>query len=138
LLGTYYGGNGQTTFALPDLRSRVPMHAGTFQGNSYTQGEMAGVEQVTLDLNTLPAHSHTFLGTAGDANDTQPDEGTALAKIQQASAPGDPYYAPDTTPQPLNFNSLGIVGNNQPHSNLQPYLTINWCICMFGIYPSRN
>ena len=138
LLGTMYGGNGQTTFALPDLRSRVPMHAGTFLGGSYTQGEQAGEEQVTLAITAMPGHNHTFLGTANDANDTQPDEGTALAKIAQASAPGDPYYAPDTTPQPLTPSSLGMAGGSQPHANLQPYLTINWCICLFGIFPSRN
>jgi microcystin-dependent protein len=139
LLGTMYGGNGQTTFALPNLQSRVPMHAGTFLGGSYAQGQQAGEEQVTLAITTLPGHNHTFLGTANDANDTQPAVDAALAKIQQASgAGGDPYYAPDTTPQPLTSSSLAMVGGGQPHNNLQPYLTINWCICMFGIFPPRN
>ncbi|MGH6926238.1 MAG: phage tail protein [Propylenella sp.] len=140
LLGTMYGGNGQTTFALPNLQSRVPLHSGSYVGDNYTQGELGGEEQVTLTLGNLPAHDHGFLGTANNANDAQADPGSALAKIFQpgGGAAGDPYYAPDTTPQPLNPASIGITGGNQPHNNLQPYLAINWCICMFGVYPSRN
>ncbi len=138
LLGTQYGGNGQTTFALPDLQSRVPMHVGTSPFGTYTQGEEAGEEQVTLDISGLPFHNHPFLGATDNANDTQPASGAALAHIQQASAPGDSYYAPDTAPQPLNATSVSLTGGNQPHSNLQPYLAINWCIALYGIYPSRN
>jgi microcystin-dependent protein len=139
LLGTTYGGNGQTTFALPNLQSRVPMHAGNFQGDSFYQGEMAGSEQVTLTLVEMPSHNHAFNGTANPGNDANPDPGVALARISKSGgAVGDPYYAPDTTPQPLNPASLSPVGGNLPHNNVQPYLTISWCICMFGIYPSRN
>lgn len=138
LLGTMYGGNGQTNFGLPNLQSRVPMHAGTYLGGTYVQGQMDGEEQVTLTLNELPMHNHAFMGSPNNANDTQPDAGVALAQIAQASAPGDPYYAPDTAPQPLNPTSLSVVGSNLPHSNIQPYLTINWCIALNGIFPSRN
>jgi microcystin-dependent protein len=138
LLGTMYGGNGTTTFGLPNLQSRVPMSAGTYLGNTYSQGEIGGEEQVTLNLSELPAHNHAFMGSPNNANDTQPDEGTALAQIAQASAPGDSYYAPDTSPQPLNPASISIVGGNLPHTNIQPYLTINWCIALNGIFPSRN
>jgi len=138
LLGTQYGGNGQTTFALPDLQSRVPMHVGTFQGNSYSQGEEAGEEQVTLDISGMPAHNHTFLGTTAAANSFDVAPGAALAAVAKNTPPAGSYYAADTTPQPINPASVSVVGGNQPHDNLQPYLTINWCICMFGIFPSRG
>src|SRR6266849_5629999 len=139
LLGTYYGGNGQTTFALPNLQSRVPMHFGTFAGNSYSQGEEAGEETITLSINEMPAHSHTFSGTTSDANFQRPVDGAALAKVHhQGGTTPDFYYAPDTTPQPINPASLSLFVGNQPHPNIQPYLPINWCIAMQGIFPSRN
>jgi microcystin-dependent protein len=144
LLGTYYGGNGTTNFALPDLRSRVPVHQGTLTGGSqYFLGEQDGVESVTLTLLQTPAHTHVFSGTSANANAVAPSDGTALAETWHpggGGSPGDPYYAPDTTPQALNPGSMSPWGSGAPqaHTNLQPYLTINWCICMAGIYPSRN
>jgi microcystin-dependent protein len=139
LLGTAYGGNGQTNFALPNLQSRVPMHYGAApDGNNYVPGEEAGEEQVSVLITEMPMHNHTFFGTANDANDTNPENGVALAQITQANGPGDPYYAPDSRPQPLNITSLSLTGGNEPHANLQPFLTINWCIAMTGIFPSRN
>jgi microcystin-dependent protein len=139
LLGTQYGGNGTTTFALPNLQSRVPMNAGTLQGETFFQGEAAGSETVTLTLNTLPIHNHNFLGTTADANNVQPGDGSVLAKVHHsAGTTPDFYYAPDTTPQPLNMTSLSSVGGNQPHMNIQPYQAINWCIALSGIFPSRN
>src|SRR5712671_5516234 len=139
LLGTMYGGNGQTTFALPNLQSRVPMHFGTFAGNSYSQGEEAGEETITLSINEMPAHSHTFSGTTSDANFQRPVDGAALAKVHhQGGTTPDFYYAPDTTPQPINLSSVTPYGANQAHTNLQPYLTISWCIAMSGIFPARN
>jgi len=139
LLGTMYGGNGQTTFALPNLQSRVPLHAGTSpSGESFFQGEEAGVEAVTLTINTMPAHNHNFLGTSTNADVPVPADNVALGTIHQSSANGDNYYAPDTTPQPLNPGSISTVGGSQPHNNIQPYLTINWCIALSGIFPSRN
>ena len=139
LLGTMYGGNGQTTFALPDLQSRVPMHKGSFVGNDYVQGEEAGVESVGIDIGHMPLHSHTFTGTTADANNQAPGDGAVLGLVHhQGGTTPDFYYAPDTTPQPLNIASLSSYGGNLPHTNLQPYLTISWCICMQGIFPSRN
>jgi microcystin-dependent protein len=138
LLGTMYGGNGTTTFGLPNLQSRVPMHVGTLNGEMFVQGEMAGEENVTLMFSNLPAHNHSFNGTANQANDANPANGSALAQIHQASGLGDGYYAPDTAPQPLDPTSLSTTGGNQPHSNIQPYLAVNWCICLFGIFPSRS
>jgi microcystin-dependent protein len=139
LLGTMYGGNGITTFALPNLQSRVPMHYGTFVGNQYFQGEEAGEETITLDISTMPAHPHAFNGTGQNANTQVPSDGTALAQVRhQGGTTPDPYYAPDTTTQPLNPAELSPYGKNGPHTNIQPYLTISWCIAMAGIFPSRN
>ncbi len=140
LLGTQYGGNGQTTFALPDLQSRVPVHAGTLAGETFFQGEAAGAENVTLTLNTMPAHTHSLVGSTGDADTNVMAAGEALAKV--APVPGktaDPYYSPDTPPlQPINAASVSTVGGNQAHTNIQPYLAINWCISLAGMFPSRG
>ena len=140
LLGTMYGGNGTTNFALPNLQSRVPMHKGNYFGIAYSQGEEAGEETVTIGIGQVPAHTHTFNGTTQDANFQVPADGAALAKVHhQAGSTPDFYYAPDTTPQPLNIASLPpFNGGNQAHNNLQPYLAISWCICTAGIFPSRN
>ena len=87
----------------------------------------------------MPAHNHVFNGTSENANSIKPADGAALALIhhQGGTAP-DFYYAPDTTPQPLNPAELSLYGKNQPHTNIQPYLTISWCIAMAGIFPARN
>jgi microcystin-dependent protein len=139
LLGTMYGGNGQTTFALPNLQSRVPMHKGNFVGTDYLQGEEAGEEAIGIDIGHMPLHNHTFSGTTDAANNVSPADGAALAQVHhQGGTTPDFYFAPDTTPQPLNIGSLATFGGNQPHTNLQPYLTVSWCIAMQGIFPSRN
>ncbi len=135
LLGTTYGGNGQTTFGLPNLQSRVPLGFGTLNGEAFVLGEMGGVETVTITNNTLPSHSHTFSGTSDSADAGLPTNGDALAKIAGA---GDFYYASDATTQSLNPASVSMVGGNQAHENLQPYLAINWCIATSGVFPSRN
>ena len=140
LIGTMYGGNGQSTFALPDLQSRVPMHKGQLTGDgTFTQGETGGTETVTLTVSTMPGHNHGFHGTSADANSARPTDGATLAKVHELSGGTAAfYYAPDTTPQPLNPASLDMIGGNQPHDNLQPYLTINWCIALLGIFPPRS
>lgn len=138
LLGTMYGGNGVNTFQLPALQSRVPMHAGTFAGNTYSQGELGGEEQVTLTINTMPVHTHAFVGSSAPGTVRVPAAGQSLAKAAVPSGTADLIYGPDTTPQPLNPGSVSQVGGNLPHTNIQPYLAINWCIAMFGIFPSRN
>jgi microcystin-dependent protein len=134
LLGTQYGGNGQTTFGLPNLQSRVPVHV----SSEFFQGEAAGEENVALTLNTMPAHSHGFLGSTQDANSLTPADGCALATTHKSTGTGDSYYAASTTPQPLSHESLQPIGGTQAHANIQPYLAINWCICMRGIFPSRS
>jgi microcystin-dependent protein len=136
LLGTMYGGNGVSTFMLPNLQSAVPMHVGTsLSGDTYVQGESAGEEQVQLTLGNMPLHNHLFFGTTGAGTQTPPGGNPVLSKI---GGNGHPYYAPDTTPQSLNPASLSTVGGNAAHPNIQPYLAINWCISLAGIYPSRS
>lgn len=135
LLGTTYGGNGQSTFGLPNLQSRVPVHRGVNVGIAYPIGELAGREMVTLNIGELPAHNHAFAGSNVDGDRARPGEGAALANIGGAKGF---YYAPDTTPQPMSPDAVMMTGGNQPHTNIQPYLTINWCIAMVGLFPSRN
>jgi len=139
LLGTMYGGNGITTFALPDLQSRVGMSAGTDPvGNNYSQGEEAGEETIVIDFGTFPAHTHAFVGTSDAGNKLQPPNSGVLANVKNLNnAANGPYYAAGAA-QPLTPASVSTVGGNQPHTNLQPYLTINWCIAMQGIFPARN
>ena len=138
LLGTMYGGNGVNTFQLPNLQSRVPMHAGTFAGNTYSQGEDGGEEQVTLTINTMPAHTHAFVGSSVNSTVRVPAAGQSLATAADPNGKPIFIYGPDATPQPLNSGSIGPIGGNLPHSNIQPYLAINWCIALYGIFPSRG
>lgn len=139
LVGTTYGGNGTTNFALPDLRGRVPISRGQGPGTSnYTQGQQTGVETVTLLTTQLPAHTHQFFGSTAPAT-RRPVVGGTFADDQVADVD---YLAPNNAPSSnyvtLNAASLAPQGGNQPHSNLQPYLVSLYCIALFGIFPSRN
>jgi microcystin-dependent protein len=138
LVGTYYGGNGTTTFGLPNLQSRVPMHQGTSpSGEQFFMGEMAGAENVTLTIGTLPMHNHTFMGANAAGNLNRPDAGSAAANT--TTAPADSFYGPSNSNLvPLNPASISFTGGGQAHANIQPYLAINWCIAQVGIYPARN
>lgn len=140
LLGTVYGGNGTTTFALPNLQSRVPLHFGTStDGSSYVLGEQSGTETVTITVAEMPSHNHGFVGSSANAVASTPDPGNLLAQCAVPSGTPIPYYGPDNQAvTTLNVASIAPVGGTQPHSNLQPYLTINWCIALRGIFPSRN
>ena len=132
LLGTTYGGNGQTTFALPDLRGRVPIGQGQGPGLSpYDLGQVGGTETVTLTNANLPAHTHQVRATTEDANSAQP--GNNLPAAVGAGAYGS--QTPDTT---MSVSMIAPSGSNQPFNNVQPYLTLNWCIALSGIFPSRN
>jgi microcystin-dependent protein len=139
LLGTTYGGNGTTTYALPDLRSRVPVSFGTSTtGNNFNLGQPGGEETVTIFTTSLPSHSHTFSGSSASANDKRPKSGAAFAKTKMGSAsPGDNYYAAPGALTSLNANTVGVSGTGAAHTNLQPYLTINFCIALQGVYPTR-
>lgn len=141
LLGTYYGGNGTSNFALPDLRSRVPMKYGTSPVGTYAIGEQGGAEIVTLLSSEMPIHNHTFLGTSDAATRSKPIAGAALATTLApgGASPGDNYYSGSSNPVAINIGSLSpYAGSNQPHANIQPYLAVNWCIALTGIYPARN
>jgi microcystin-dependent protein len=138
LLGTFYGGNGTTNFALPDLRGRVPMKFGTDpSGNIYDIGEIAGTETITLNGSQMPVHTHNIFGfSANSPNHNAPSAGGAMA----TSSNNNNFYAPgNSTLTPINPGTVAIYnGGNQAHENRQPYLAINWCIALRGIFPSRN
>jgi microcystin-dependent protein len=138
LLGTFYGGNGIQTFALPDLQGRVPRGQGQGAGLSpVVMGEKAGVENVTLIAQTVPSHLHSFQASTASGNSNNPS-GNMLATLTDA---GDVFYAPfdgGFTAALMPANSVSTVGQNLPHSNLQPTVCINYSICLSGIFPSRN
>jgi microcystin-dependent protein len=130
LIGTTYGGDRQSTFALPDLRSRVVIH----QGPGYTIGETDGVETVTLTTEELPVHNHPVLGTATAATTANPGSLVAMA----ATPTGESIYDGNTANQvSLAPTAISMVGGSQPHDNRQPYLGISYIISLFGIFPSQ-
>jgi microcystin-dependent protein len=134
LIGTTYGGDGQETFALPNLQSRVPMHAGTGpDGVSYQLAEAAGVEQVTLTVQQIPAHTHAALAST-DAGISPTPENAVWA----AGGTGVQLYR-DEAPN-INMRATGInpEGGSQPHTNMGPYLVISFVISLFGVFPSQN
>lgn len=135
LLGTTYGGDGQTTFALPDLRSRVPLHFGQGQGTSnYNLGDKPGVETVALAAGHMPAHIHPVNGFSGSGDLSPPttDAVWAKSKVGDRVARVGP---PNTT---MAAGSVGSVGNSNPHENRQPFLAINYVIALQGIFPARS
>ena len=131
LIGTTYGGDGESTFALPDMRGRVPIHIGTGTGGTtYQLGEAAGVEQVTLTAQQIPNHGHQWLASTGGGTSNTPQNNVVAAppvtKLYRATAPGDPLPA----------NTIQPAGGSQPHDNLMPHTTVNYIISLFGIFPS--
>lgn len=128
LIGTTYGGDGQSTFGLPDLRGRIPVH----QGNNTILAETGGAEEITLTVNQIPAHTHAFLASVNVSQDTSPagktvgQSGSTLLYIQDS---------PDSN---LSAQAISPVGGTQPHTNLQPYLCVNFIISLFGIFPSQT
>jgi microcystin-dependent protein len=140
LLGTFYGGNGVSNFALPDLRGRVPIGQGQGPGlSNYAIGSVQGVETVTLLASQSPPHSHPFQAFAVQATTNAPSGALpAQGHSTGRGAPAVNTYAPLQTAVPLASAQVNPAGNSQPHNNLQPYLTLNWCIALQGIYPSRS
>jgi microcystin-dependent protein len=135
LIGTTYGGDGQETFGIPDLRGRVPIHMGTGpKGTTYTEGEMGGVESVTLSVNQIPAHNHALIASANLAAGTAPASQVAG---KSSGATVSPYGA-DQPVSSLSPQAVGPAGGSQPHENLQPYACINFIISLFGVYPSQT
>jgi microcystin-dependent protein len=137
LLGTQYGGNGTTNFALPDLRSRTPIGYASsvdpsWQPPAVQIGQASGVENVTLLSTNLPSHSHQLNATTSNGTTRNPNNAIyANSAVSLFSASSGPAV-------PLNAATVGPSGGNQPHPNLQPYSVINFCVALSGIFPSRN
>jgi microcystin-dependent protein len=132
LLGTMYGGNGQTTFALPNLQGRVPIHI----GNGFTQGQRVGEAQHTVTIGEMPAHVHMIVADSAPAS--QQDGNLPANNKRVAASTAQNLYGPATSLVAMNTNDIGFTGGSQPHENTQPYLTIQFCIALVGIFPSRN
>jgi microcystin-dependent protein len=134
LIGTTYGGDGQSTFALPDLRGRLPIHMGQGPGlgQNYIQAESGGVEQITLTVNQMPSHNHAYLASLSPADSPSPQN-----SVLAVSSNTQVFYS-DTPSANMDATMLSSVGGNQPHNNLQPYLCINYIISLFGIFPPPN
>jgi len=128
LIGTTYGGDGQSTFALPDLRGRIPLH----QGNGFTLAETGGAETVTLTVSQIPAHTHPILCSSSVGNDPNANN-NVLAESSAVSLYTNANPAAAMAPQ-----SISSVGGSQPHDNFQPYLCLDFIISLFGIFPSQT
>lgn len=133
LIGTIYGGDGQTTFAVPDLRGRLPIHQGQGPGlSNYVIGQRAGTETVTLLSTQMPGHTHSIqatdvAGTAGSPTNSY-----------LAAAPVSSFIPTASANATMAATSIGVSGGSQPHDNMQPFLTVQFCIALFGIFPSQS
>lgn len=130
LIGTTYGGDGQSTFALPDLRGRIPVH----QGNAFVLAETGGAEEITLTVSQIPAHTHVMLATVNVASGTAPTSQVLAASTEVTVTP----YGSDAPQTNLSPQAVSSVGGSQPHTNFQPYLCVDFIISLFGIFPSPS
>ncbi|MEA3039311.1 MAG: hypothetical protein QOE79_1824 [Sphingomonadales bacterium] len=128
LIGTTYGGDGQETFALPNLQGRTPMHV----GNSHVLGEMGGVESVTLTTQQIPVHTHAMIVSKDQGTLSAPAGHTLAANLSVL------LYRPGSGTQTFDPGTTSIVGGSQPHENMQPFLVLNYIISLFGIFPTQN
>jgi microcystin-dependent protein len=126
LIGTTYGGDGESTFALPDLRGRIPIH----QGNGFILAETGGAEEITLTVNQIPAHSHPVIASTDIAS-----QSTAGGNVLAQSSVATLYFSTAPT-SALTTSTVTSVGGSQPHTNFQPYLCVDFIISLFGIFPS--
>lgn len=133
LIGTTFGGDGQETFALPNLQSRVPVHPGTQAGLTHQLGEMGGSETVTVTTQQVPAHSHAVLASTSRASGAYTASNGVLANAATAKV-----YGLTGTPAAMHTGAIGIGGNSQPHENMAPYLGISFIISLFGIFPHQS
>ena len=133
VLGTTYGGNGQTTFALPNLQGRVPVHVGNGGGQTIDLGEVGGETAHTLITGEMPAHTHTLQGAVAPQDNNRSLSGNLLGSSSAAS-----WYSPGPATLTLNPATVGPSGGGQPHNNMQPYLALNFVIALVGVFPSRN
>lgn len=139
VIGTLYGGDGQTTFALPNLQGRIPMHWGSNSGFDTVIGEQLGQAAVTLTVNQLPQHQHTVTAAvAGEASERSA-LATGTSFISTSTPPNFAYQsAPPSVTAAFSPKAIGPSGGSQPHENMQPYLALNFCIALEGVFPSRN
>ncbi len=135
LIGTTYGGNGTTTFALPNLQGRLPVHMGNNVGNNFVLAQLGGVESVTLTTNQIPQHSHALMATSNAASTTAPSSSVLPGRTALATVTPYGSDAPIVATSPA---AISTVGGSQAHSNMQPYLCINFIISLFGVFPSQN
>ncbi len=132
LLGTTYGGDGRTSFALPDLRGRTPIHDGQSEGGTlHPQGQQSGEEAHPLTIAEIPQHQHTIQASADNTTSTEP-AGTVFAKTAEQT-----YHSLDN-PANMGFSMLAAAGGGQPRPNMQPFIAVNFCIALQGLFPSRN
>jgi microcystin-dependent protein len=137
LLGTTYGGDGKSNFALPNMQGNVPMHPGQGPGLSlHDLGETGGSDTLSLLESEIPSHSHALMASSTNSSKPSP-AGNSIARI---SGGATPYVAASPVPALANFsdNAIAPAGGDQPHNNLQPYLTLNFCIALQGVYPPRT
>jgi microcystin-dependent protein len=127
LIGTTYGGDGQSTFGLPDLRGRVPVH----QGNGFTLAQIGGTDTVTLTISQIPTHTHPWLASTAGGQASAPNN-----NVTGQSNTATKFYRVGNPGIKMSPNAVGSTGGSQPHNNLQPYLCISFIISMFGVYPS--
>ncbi len=134
LIGTIYGGDGQTTFALPDLRSRIPLHQGQGNGTSnYTIGQVGGSESVTLTSGQVPSHTHQAQCFTGGSN-----SGSPVNALWAQASNDNPYKSATTGAASMAPGAIGLAGGNQPHANLMAYQALNYIIALEGIFPTQN
>jgi microcystin-dependent protein len=126
LIGTYYGGNGQTTFNLPNLQGKAPMH----YGHDYTIGQQVGEYAHTLSLQEMPTHNHFAFGSPTNGNQPVPNGAVLGAAVN--------VYRTYDNLTPLQTTSISMAGGSQPHNNTQPYLVLNFCVALVGIFPSQS
>lgn len=134
LLGTTYGGDGRTTFALPDLRSRTPIH----RDSNHQLGQKSGEETHTLSAAETPQHTHAFRYSTNAATDQRASTAPGSTDSVLGNSNVDMYHAPGGTPAPMDPGAVSSVGGGQAHDNMMPYLTLNYCIALQGLFPSRN
>jgi len=133
LIGTTYGGDGQSTFALPDLRGRIPVHTGQGAGSCFTSGQSGGMEAVTLTVPQTPLHTHPLNASTAAASPTAVPAGSKVAATSATM-----IYSSSPSGASMSPSAVSIAGGNQPHENMAPFLSVSFIISLFGIFPSQG
>jgi microcystin-dependent protein len=137
LIGTTYGGDGQSTFALPNLQSRVPLHMGTGPGlSTYPIGQFGGAESVTLTVQQIPSHTHVMQAT--NTGQVQKPTANTSPAVATSTPPNAHIYGPPPGAATLLGQTISAIGGNQPHDNMKPFLVLNFIISLFGVFPSQT